>query len=163
MNEAQSPVRDAAWFCALSRVEFGFAFGFYGQVVFALEAARGNAGKRVEHAQAVEGIGGDGFAKGVGTEFDECLADEGGGDFVGGLKTFYAGVLTGQIDSQFLPETAIFETLLFIEPVLVSARFPGGETLVGEAFGGFAEFFDDLEVGNAVRDHQVKLIASGFG
>ena len=145
------------------RLGLGLAAGVVGEVAFAFEAAVGEAGQGIEHAEEIERAGGEALAEGVGADIGEGLADLSGGDFVGDLEGIDARGLIGQIEGQFVAGAALVEEELFFEPVAVAAGFPVDEVDVVEGGGGGAELGDDFGQGDAVEEHLVDLVAEGFG
>lgn len=143
--------------------EPGIALGILGQIALALEAAVGEAGEGVEHAEVVKRIGGEGFAQGIGAGIGDDFADLCGGKLLGGLEAV-DWVRAGQeIKGMFLPKAALIAEALLAQVVLVAACVPASDMVLVEVFAVFAEVLDDLVVGEAVIEHFVDLAAEVFG
>ena len=75
-------------------------------MLFALEAASGEPGERVNGAKIVERIGQKSFAENIGTHFGNDGADLGGTDLLGGLKSVDGIGAGNHLQSAFLTEEA---------------------------------------------------------
>jgi hypothetical protein len=87
-------------FWLLLLFEASLVLGLIGEVSFAFETAGGEPGEGVEHTQEIERVEFDGFAKRIGADFGDCVANEGGGDFMGGLEGVDASLLAGEVQSE---------------------------------------------------------------
>ena len=58
--------------------------GAFGEMPLATDAAKGEAGEGIEHAQEVQWIGADGCAKAFRADLGDGFADQGGSELVGG-------------------------------------------------------------------------------
>ena len=56
-----------------------------------------------------------------------------------------------------------FEPVAFDEPVFIAEFFPLMKVIWFQVLGVAAEALDDLRVRDTVEDHDVELIANGFG
>ena len=142
--------------------EPGSAVGLIGEVPLAFEAARGEAGKAVEHTDEVGRIVFASGAEGIGANVSEGFADEGGGDFAWSLEAVDAVTVAEEIDSEFLAGAAGFDALLLLEPLLMAPIFPGGKVFLGKIFAPLAELLNNFGVGQAVFEHLIEVIANGF-
>jgi hypothetical protein len=138
--------------------------GFFGADVAVLldekdDAA--DAGEGVGDADVFVGVGSSclrGFAK-VTEEF----ADSGGGELKAGFGEFDwlgAGEYVGE---GFLAGAHFLLPELVIEPVLVSAFFPFVDVAGRESFAGIAKLLDDFNVGEAVLEPLIDVVAEVFG
>ena len=138
------------------------ALGLVTEVPFAFEAAGSETGKGVEHAQEVERIELEGLTERVGADFGDGFADEGGGDFMGGLEDVDALFLAGEVEGEFVAQAGFVEEAEFAEVVLVAALFPAANGVVGEVYAVFAELLEDGRIWESVVKHLVDLVAKGF-
>jgi len=129
----------------------------------AFESAGGNAGKGIEHAQEVEGIGLDGLAQSVGADFSDGLANEGGGDFVSALKNIDTLVLAGEVERELMTKSVFIEQAEFFEKILVTAGFPSAEAIFSEVPSVGTELSNDFAIGNGVEHQRVNAVADGLG
>ncbi len=143
--------------------EAGEVLGVVIEVAFAFEAASGEAGKGIEHAQQVERVGLERLADGGGTNFGDGLANQRGGDFVGGLERVDAGGLVDDVQGEFVADAVFIEEAEFLEEIVVAAGAPGSEAVLGKAVAVFAEAVDNLLVGEVIEHHPVDAVADFLG
>ncbi len=142
--------------------EGGGALGLVIEVAFAPEAAGGEAGKGIEHAEIVEGIGGESLAEGVGAGGQD-FGDLGGGDLLDGLEAVDVASLAEEFEGAIGAGAAFLDQAEFAQVVLVATGFPAADVVGCEAFGIVAELLDDFGVGETVVEHLVDAFAEGFG
>jgi len=69
-----------------------------------------------------------------------------------------------EVEAGFLVSAEVFEPVLFEQPALVmGAGGPTGDVASGNIFDLLAELVRDLLAGHAIAEHEVELVASGFG
>jgi hypothetical protein len=147
----------------LELFEFGGAFDLVGEVALAFEAAGGEAGEGVEHAQEINRVEFDGIAEGIGAEFSDGLADETGGGFVSGLERIDRLVFTGEIEDEFVTEAGLGNQALLTEVVVIAAVSPGIDGIEGEISAELGEGGADFLTGAAVIEHFVDALTEFFG
>ena len=141
----------------------GFANEFVGEMALAFEAAGGDAGKGVEHAEVVQGIGDEGFAEDFCANICDDSANLRGSELLGGLEAADALLFADEIKGELLAETTLLKETLLAEIILVSARFPTPDVVGVKGFAGSTELPDELGIGEAIVEQLVYLIAHWFG
>ena len=135
-----------------------------GEVALAFEAAGGEAGQGVEHAQKVEWVGFDCFAQRIGADVGDGVANEAGGDFVCGLEDVDALLLAGEIEGEFVAGAGLLEEAELAQVFLIAtAAFPAADGIFGEVLAEFAKVLANSGVGDAVVEHFIYLVAQGLG
>ena len=151
------------WFGLLMLLGVSVSLWQLREVSFAFEAAGSEAGKGIEHTQEVQRVGLDGLAQGIGTDFGNGFADEGGGNFMGGLEGVDTLFFAGKVEGQFEAGAGFVEEAEFAEMFLVAAFFPATDGVVSEVSAVWTELLADGGVGEAVVEHFIELVAEGFG
>jgi hypothetical protein len=114
------------------------------------------AGKRVEEANVVEGVGFEFALLEHAKYFCESDLDKGFLEF-GAIGEF------GHFGAVLADDAELVAPFLVAEVILITAFAPLGEVAGFEVFGVVAEVFDDLWVGAAVVEPLVDFVADGFG
>jgi len=140
----------------------GDALSLVGKVALAFEAAGSEAGKGVECAQEVERVELDGLAEGVSADFSDGIADLGGGNFMGGLEDIDALLLAGEVEGEFVAEAGVVQEAQFTEIILIAGLFPAADGVLADIGSVLGEVPADSGVGNAIVEHLIDLVASGF-
>ena len=141
----------------------GFAYGFVGEMALAFEAASGDAGKGVEHAKVVQGIGNEGFAENFCADIGDDSANLRGSELLGGLEAADALLFAHEVEGEFLAQTTLLEETLLAEIILVSARFPTPDVFGVKTLTGSAELPDELGKGEPVVEQVVYFVAHWLG
>jgi len=137
--------------------------GFLSEIAFALEAAGGEAGKRVEHAEVIEGVGSERFAESLRAEIGDSGADLSGSELLSCLETGKAAGVAQQTKRDFLAAAAFLKDVLLAEIILIAPFVPGHDGAGADTFGIGTELFQDAGVGHTIVEHLVDAVADGFG
>ena len=143
--------------------ELGLAFGFIDQVPLAPEAAVGEPGKGIEHAEIVEGVGDESLAEDVTTKIGDRLADLGGCELLSGLESTDVIGVAEKIKGAILAGAALVDQPLLAKIVLVTASFPPANAVFGKIFAVLPELANDFLVGKAVIEHFIDALADFLG
>jgi hypothetical protein len=155
---------DAGLFAGGASFGGGGAVLHCGLVLLAFDFAFGEFHHRADEAGEFVGVGKEGSFQVGRVELDEEFANVGGEELEDGLRDLAAVLLFEEVEGEVALFFEEFDLLLIFKPILEAASAaPGAEVGFINALGLIAKTGEDFVVRDAVVDHQVDLVARGFG
>jgi len=142
----------------------GDSFGAGLAVLLEVGGFVGGAREGIDETSKRLGVAAQFLVKVAGVDVPEGEEQAGDGELKGGLIEFRGVEIIEEIKGGFLVHAEVFEPVLFEQPALVMrAGLPRGNIAGSYAFGLLAEPERNFRVGNAIAEHEVELVAGGFG